>query len=98
MAHVQGTHQSTRRLRILERPRGSAVLAARKQELLGFFFVDVVKCSSVFVVASAKAHQDFIAPRPDPVIGRPARKTTLFGIDDDVTDDAGPLAGLGDQR
>ena len=57
-----------------------------QNKLLGFLFIDVMKWSSVFIVTPAEADQDFVPPRPHPMIGRPPAESTGFSIDSSVND------------
>ena len=82
-----------RRAWLLDRPGGAAVAAASQQELLGFLFVDMMEWSSVFVEPAAEADQDLVAPRPHAVVGRPARESARFPVDDDVPRTLGRLSG-----
>jgi hypothetical protein len=46
----------------------------------------MVELTEILVVATAEANQDLIAPGPNPVVGRPARKSALLSINHDMPD------------
>src|SRR4030095_733442 len=73
--------------RVLDRPRFAAVAGAREQVLFWSFTVDVVAFrAKVFEEACAEADQDFIVPRPDAVIRRPATESPRLGENFHVPD------------
>ena len=78
---------------LLDRPGGSAILAAGQQEILGPVRIDVIIRAVVLVVSPAEADQDLVAPRPDAVVGRPARKPAWLRIDLDPLEDTRRLTG-----
>jgi hypothetical protein len=100
-------YQGTVRCGIFDRPGFASVPAAREQVFLGLASVDVMTVrAEVLVIAGAESNQDFIAPRPKPVIGGPAPETPRHGVNLDVTENvagwfivsARPWGGMHRQR
>src|SRR5207244_524081 len=85
----------------LDRPRPAPVFAAGEQMLFRLVVVDVMPgWSEVFVIARTEADQDFVSPRPNPMIRRPTSKAARLVVDLDVldTDRLIPAARFGDRR
>ena len=78
---------------VFERPGFSAVEAAGEPMFFGLFAVDVVAVAEVLVIAPAETEEDFVAPRPNAVIGRPAAETPRLVIDHDVMNVGRALSG-----
>src|SRR5688500_4028209 len=73
---------------IFNGPRLAAIAAAREQVLLRALAIDGMPLrAEVFVVPRAEAHQDFAAPRPDAVVGRPAAEAAWLPVNFHVLDD-----------
>ena len=93
VTHASRARQRPGRLWLLDRPGGSAILAAGQQEILGPVGIDVIIRAVVLVVSPAEADQDLVTPRPDAVVGRPAREPARLGIDLDLLQDTGRFTG-----
>ena len=87
-----------RGLWLFDRPVHPAVSTARQQKFLGLLFVDMVERPAVLVGTAAEADQDLVTPRPDPVVGRPARESALLAINDDVLQCCGRVLSQRDER
>src|SRR5262249_15624916 len=73
--------------RIFNRPCLAAIAAAREQMFLRPLAVDVVTLrAEVLVIACAEADEDFVAPRPESVIGGPSAEASRPGKNFDVPD------------
>ena len=67
---------------VFDSPGFAAIEAAREQVFLGSLAVNVMALrAEVFVIAAAEADQDFVAPRPKPVVGRPTAEAPWLSID-----------------
>jgi len=73
------------RARRFDGPGRSPVEAARQPGLLGLGVVVLVPVRGhMFEIGGAEAHQDFIAPRPDAMIGGPASIAASLAIDEHI--------------
>src|SRR5262249_26074047 len=82
--------------RVLDRPGEPAIFAPRQEMLLRAVVVDVVPLGAiVLVIAGREADEDLVAPRPDPVVSRPAAEPARPVVDLDVADDAGGTGRVG---
>src|SRR5258708_269168 len=78
-------------------PRPAAVEAARQPRLFGLVGTHLVVIGrALLVISLAEADQDFVAPRPDPVIRGPPAVASRFAIHDYMV--GGSRRERGDQK
>ncbi len=66
VTHASRAHHRLGRIWLLDRPGGSAILAAGQQEILGPVMIDVIIRAVVLVVSPAETNQDLVTPRSPP--------------------------------
>ena len=68
-------------VRIFEAPRFASVQRSGLHVANGFLRVDVMLLAAVFVETGGKSDENFVAPGPDPMGGRPTAVAIFLGID-----------------
>ena len=86
-----GSRRRQQTLRLFELPGLAAVETASEQVLGGPRVIDGMASLAVLVVARFKTGHDLVVPSPHAVVGRPAAKTALLLINDNVLDGLGAV-------
>ena len=81
MERLARGHQHAVGSGIFDGPGRATIETAREQVLLGALAVNVMTLGAqVLVIAATEADQDFVAPRPKPVVGRPAAEAPWLRV------------------